>query len=250
MAACDALVRQDIDWVPQEGENSLYLRPFMFATEVGLGVKPANEYLFMVIASPAGSYFPGGVKPVSVWLSQEYVRAAPGGTGAAKCAGNYAASLIAQAQANGRGLRPGGLAGRDRAPLGRGDGRHEPLLRVHRSRRHPADRHPGTVRLAAARHHPSTRCCGSPADLGYEAGEGRISVEDWKAATEDGSLTEVFACGTAAAITPVGSVKSTRENWTVGDGQPGEVTMRLREALLDIQTGRAADTHGWLHRLG
>jgi branched-chain amino acid aminotransferase len=88
------------------------------------------------------------------------------------------------------------------------------------------------------------------ADLGYEVAEGRISVEDWKAANEDGSLTEVFACGTAAVITPVGSVKSTRANWTVADGEPGEVTMRLRAALLDIQTGQAPDKHGWMHPLG
>lgn len=101
--AVELLVQQDRDWVPTEAEQSLYLRPFMFATEVGLGVRPANEYLFIVIASPAGAYFPGGVKPVSVWLSEEYVRAAPGGTGAAKCAGNYAASLVAQAQAAAQG---------------------------------------------------------------------------------------------------------------------------------------------------
>lgn len=99
IAACDALIKQDRAWVPDSGEASLYLRPFMFATEVGLGVRPANEFLFIVIASPAGAYFPGGVKPVSVWLSEEYVRAAKGGTGAAKTGGNYAASLVAQAQA-------------------------------------------------------------------------------------------------------------------------------------------------------
>ena len=93
------LISVDKNWVPQDREKSLYLRPFMFATEVGLGVRPANKYLFMLIASPAGAYFPRGLKPVSVWLSTEYVRAAPGGTGEAKFAGNYAASLIAQAKA-------------------------------------------------------------------------------------------------------------------------------------------------------
>ena len=94
------LLDVDHEWVPAAGgEESLYLRPFMFATEVGLGVRPANAYTYLLIASPAGAYFPRGVKPVSVWLSTEYVRAAPGGTGAAKFAGNYAASLVAQAQA-------------------------------------------------------------------------------------------------------------------------------------------------------
>ncbi|GAA5011254.1 hypothetical protein GCM10025734_55700 [Kitasatospora paranensis] len=101
--AVELLVQQEQGWVPNQPEQSLYLRPFMFATEVGLGVRPANSYLFMIIASPAGAYFSGGIKPVSVWLSEEYVRAAPGGTGAAKCAGNYAASLVAQAQAAAKG---------------------------------------------------------------------------------------------------------------------------------------------------
>jgi branched-chain amino acid aminotransferase len=87
-------------------------------------------------------------------------------------------------------------------------------------------------------------------DLGHEVSEGRISVDDWREGNADGSLTEVFACGTAAVITPVGSVKSARASWTVADGQPGEVTMKLRKALLDIQTGAAPDTHGWMHRLG
>ena len=97
------LIAVDKNWVPEDREKSLYLRPFMFATEVGLGVRPASKYLFLLIASPAGNYFPAGIKPVSVWLSKEYVRAAPGGTGEAKFAGNYAASLIAQAQAANQG---------------------------------------------------------------------------------------------------------------------------------------------------
>ncbi len=102
--ACDVLVQQDKAWVPAHGgEESLYLRPFMIATEVGLGVKPANEYLFLVIASPAGAYFPGGVRPVSIWASEDRVRAVPGGMGDAKTGGNYAASLLAQAEAAAKG---------------------------------------------------------------------------------------------------------------------------------------------------
>ncbi len=99
LGSVEALVRADAAWVSEDPEKSLYLRPFVFATEIGLGVRPANAYTYLLIASPAGAYFPRGVKPVSVWLSTEFVRAAPGGTGEAKCAGNYAASLIAQAQA-------------------------------------------------------------------------------------------------------------------------------------------------------
>ncbi|MEU3371716.1 branched-chain amino acid aminotransferase [Streptomyces sp. NPDC006711] len=244
IAACDALIQQDKAWVPSSGEASLYLRPFMIATEVGLGVKPANEYLFLVIASPAGAYFPGGVKPVSVWLSEEYVRAVKGGTGAAKTGGNYAASLVAQAEAAQHGCdqvvwldavehrwieEMGGM----NLYFVYGDKIVTPEL--------TGSLLPGITRdslLKIAR------------DLGYEAVEGRISTEDWKRDNENGTLTEVFACGTAAVITPVGSVKSTRHNWTQGDGEPGEVTMKLRKALLDLQTGAAPDPHGWMHPLG
>ncbi|MBH1933927.1 branched-chain amino acid aminotransferase [Streptomyces sp. AV19] len=242
--ACDALVRQDRAWVPSSGEASLYLRPFMIATEVGLGVRPSNEYLFVVIASPAGAYFSGGVKPVSVWLSEEYVRAAPGGTGAAKCAGNYAASLVAQAQAAEKGCdQVVWLDAVERRWIEEMGGMN--LYFVYGNRivtpELTGSLLPGITRASLLR---------IAEDLGYEVAEGRISVEDWKNANADGSLTEVFACGTAAVITPVGSVKSTRADWTVADGQPGEVTMRLRKALLDIQTGAVEDTHGWMHRLG
>ncbi|MFD8383663.1 branched-chain amino acid aminotransferase [Streptomyces sp. NPDC059679] len=244
IAACDALVTQDKAWVPGSGEESLYLRPFMFATEVGLGVRPANEYLFIIIASPAGAYFPGGVKPVSVWLSEEYVRAAPGGTGAAKTGGNYAASLVAQAQAAEQGCdQVVWLDAIERRWIEEMGGMN--LYFVYGNRIVTPELSgsllPGITRASLLR---------IAADLGHEVSEGRISVDDWREGNADGSLTEVFACGTAAVITPVGSVKSARADWTVADGQPGEVTMKLRKALLDIQTGAAPDTHGWMHRLG
>jgi branched-chain amino acid aminotransferase len=242
--ACDVLVRQDKAWVPGTGEASLYLRPFMIATEVGLGVRPASEYLFLVIASPAGAYFSGGVKPVSVWLSEEYVRAAPGGTGAAKTGGNYAASLVAQAQAIEHGCdQVVWLDAIERRWIEEMGGMN--LYFVYGDRI-------VTPELSGSLLPGITRdsLLSIAADLGYEAGEGRISVDDWKQANEDGSLTEVFACGTAAVITPVGSVKSTRANWTVATGEPGPVTMRLREALLSLQSGSAPDPHGWMHPLG
>ncbi|HCA84787.1 MAG TPA: branched chain amino acid aminotransferase [Streptomyces sp.] len=247
--ACDALITQDRAWVPSQGEQSLYLRPFMFATEVGLGVRPANEYLFMIIASPAGAYFPGGVKPVSVWLSEEYVRAAPGGTGAAKAGGNYAASLVAQAQAAGQGCDQvvwldaierrwiEEMGGMNLYFVHDGEGEQRRIVTPELS----GSLLPGITRASLLR---------IAEDLGYQVSEGRISVEEWRSGNADGSLTEVFACGTAAVITPVGSVKSARASWTVGDGEPGPVTMKLRGALLDIQTGAAPDTHGWMHRLG
>ncbi|MFD5704542.1 branched-chain amino acid aminotransferase [Streptomyces lasiicapitis] len=245
LAACDELVRQDIDWVPAHGgEESLYLRPFMIATEAGLGVKPANEYLFIVIASPAGAYFPGGVKPVSIWLSEDRVRAVPGGMGDAKTGGNYAASLLAQAEAAAKGCDQ--VAYLDAVEhkwveeLGGmnlyfvyGDKIVTPEL---------------TGSLLAGITRDSLLSVAR--DLGYTAEEGRVSIDQWQTDSANGTLTEVFACGTAAVITPVGTVKSARGEWVQSAGSPGEVTMKLRDALLDVQRGVAADPHGWMHRLG
>lgn len=243
--ACDLLVAQDKAWVPRHGgEESLYLRPFMIGTEVGLGVKPSNEYLFVVIASPAGAYFPGGVKPVSIWLSENRVRAVPGGVGDAKTGGNYAASLLAQAEAAAEGCDQ--VAYLDAVEhkwveeLGGmnlcfvyGDRLVTPTLT-------------GSLLAGVTR----DTLLSLAADLGYQAEEGRVSIDQWREDSRSGALTEVFACGTAAVITPVGSVKTASDQWTQGDGEPGEVTLRLREALLALQTGRAGDRHGWMHPLG
>ncbi|MGW6686115.1 branched-chain amino acid aminotransferase [Streptomyces sp. NPDC054961] len=247
--ACDALIKQDRDWVPDSGEASLYLRPFMFASEVGLGVRPANEFLFIVIASPAGAYFPGGVKPVSVWLSEEYVRAVKGGTGAAKTGGNYAASLVAQAQAAAHGCDQvvwlDAVEHRWIEEMG-GMNLYFVYADEDGTRRIVTPELTGSLLPGITRDSLLTIA----RDLGYTAEEGRITTEDWKRDNENGTLTEVFACGTAAVITPVGSVKSERAGWTQGNGEPGEVTMKLRKALLDLQTGHTADTHGWMHPLG
>ncbi|MFI6415439.1 branched-chain amino acid aminotransferase [Streptomyces sp. NPDC050585] len=240
--ACDALVRQDEAWVPPHGgEESLYLRPFMIATEVGLGVRPANEYLFIVIASPAGAYFPGGVKPVSVWLSENYVRAVPGGMGFAKTGGNYAASLLAQAEAAAEGCdQVVWLDALEHKWVEEMGGMN--LYFVYGNKIVTPEL---TGSLLAGITRDSLLQVAR--DLGYESEEGRVSTEQWRRDTENGTLTEVFACGTAAVITPVGTVKSASGEWTQGDGRPGEVTLKLRRALLDIQTGAAEDTHGWTH---
>ncbi|WP_327680939.1 branched-chain amino acid aminotransferase [Kitasatospora sp. NBC_00458] len=245
--AVELLVQQEQAWVPNEPEQSLYLRPFMFATEVGLGVRPANSYIFMIIASPAGAYFPGGVKPVSVWLSEDYVRAAPGGTGAAKCAGNYAASLVAQAEAAAKGCdQVVWLDAAEHRWIEEMGG-----MNLYFVFGEGADARIVTPELSGALLPGITRdsLLQLAADLGHPVEERKISTEEWKRGNADGTLTEVFACGTAAVITPVGSVKSRGGDWTVGAGEPGPVTMELRKALLAIQGGQAPDTHGWLHRI-
>ncbi|MGY1694927.1 MULTISPECIES: branched-chain amino acid aminotransferase [unclassified Geodermatophilus] len=247
LAAVDALVDSDRDWVPTGPDQTLYLRPYQLATEPFLGVRPANEYLFLVIASPAGAYFPRGVQPVSVYLSEDYIRAAPGGTGDVKCAGNYAASLLAQEQAIAAGCdqvvwldatekryveEMGGM--NLFFVLGSGDDA-ELVTPELTGTLLPGITRDSLITLARER--------------GMRVTERRFSVDEWRAGVADGSVTETFACGTAAVITPVGEVRARTGDFTVGDGTPGPVTMSLREHLLDIQHGRVPDTHGWLHRV-
>jgi branched-chain amino acid aminotransferase len=247
LAAVDALVDADRDWVPTGPDQTLYLRPYQLAIEPFLGVRPAHEYLFLVIASPAGAYFPRGVHPVSVYLSEDYIRAAPGGTGEVKCAGNYAASLLAQEQAIAAGCdqvvwldatekryveEMGGM----NLFFVLGEGADAELVTPELT---------GTLLPGITRDSLITLA----GDLGYRVTERRFSVEEWRRGVADGTVTETFACGTAAVITPVGEVKAGTGDFVIGDGSPGPIAMRLREALLDIQHGRVADTHGWLHRV-
>ena len=246
LEAVDALVEADRAWVPTAEGQSLYLRPFMIATEAQVGMRPSHEYLFLLIAFPVTPFFSGEVKPVTVWLSDEYVRAAVGGTGEAKCAGNYAGSLLAQRQAAEKGCdQVVWLDAVERRWVEEMGGMNLFFVLDGGTRlMTPAltgTLLPGVVRDSLLQLAP---------ELGLTVEEGRLSVDDWRKGAEDGSLSEVFACGTAAVIAPVGHVKSSHGEWTNGDGTPGEVTLRLRAALLDLQYGRVADTHGWMHRVG
>jgi len=244
-----ALVDVDRAWVPENPDESLYLRPFTIATEVGLGVNsPSSSYAYLLIASPAGPYFSGGVKPVRVWLSTEYTRAAPGGTGEAKCGGNYAAAFVAQAQATAKGCdQVVWLDAAEHRWVEEMGGMN--LYFVYGSG--PSARLV-TPALTGALLPGVTRdsLLTLAADLGHAAEEGKISTDEWREGCASGAITEVFACGTAAVITPVGSVDSAAGGFSVGDGTPGPVTMQLRERLVAIQTGQAPDPHGWMHRLG
>jgi branched-chain amino acid aminotransferase len=247
LRALELLVTQDKEWIPQGEGNSLYLRPFMIATQRGLGVNhPSDSFLFCVIASPAASYF-GATKTVKVWLSEDYTRAAPGGTGAVKCGGNYAAAFAAQQQAVEKGCDQ--VVWLDAAEhrwveemggmnlffvYGSGPGARimTPAL--------TGTLLPGITRDSLLTLAP---------ELGIPASEGKISTDEWRAGCESGEITEVFACGTAAVVTPVGTIKGSAGGWTVGDGTPGPVSMRLREELLGIQYGHLADPHDWIHKI-
>ena len=236
-----ALVRADRDWVPTKPGESLYLRPLMFATDPFLGVRPSQTYQYLLFASPAGAYFPGGVRPVSVWLSTDYVRAAPGGTGEAKCAGNYAASLVAQAQAAEQGCdQVVWLDAVEHRFVEEMGGMN--MYFVFSDGRLMTPSLTGTLLPGVTR--DSILTLGR--DLGLEVTEGTISTQEWEQGCVDGSIAEVFACGTAAVVTPVGEVKHADGAFSVADGEPGAVTMKIRDALLGIQQGTASDPHGWM----
>lgn len=242
------LVEADQAWVPAAGgEAALYLRPYIISTEVSLGVHPADSYRYILIASPAGAYFKGGIKPVSVWLSTDFVRAAPGGTGAAKFAGNYAASLLAQAQAEEKGCdqvvwldalehkyieEMGGM----NLMFVYGTGDDVTIVTPELS----GSLLPGITRKSLLQ---------VAEDLGYKVEERKITTDEWREDATSGKMSEAFACGTAAVITPVGRVLSNEGEFTVNGGEPGEVTMKLRETLTGIQRGAVEDKHGWLHTL-
>jgi branched-chain amino acid aminotransferase len=248
LRAIELLVRQDRDWVPDLPEHSLYLRPFMIATHRGLGVnRPSSSYLFAVIASPAAPYFGGGMRAVAVWLADGYSRAAPGGTGAAKTGGNYAAGFVGQQQALDHDCdQVVWLDAAERRWVEEMGGMN--LFFVYGSGARARIMTPaltGTLLPGITR---DTMLRLAP-ELGIPAEEGRISVQQWQDGCQAGEITEVFACGTAAVVRPVGLVRGPGGNWQVGDGKPGPVTMRLREQLLGIQFGQLPDPHGWVHKI-
>lgn len=244
IASIRALVETDVAWVPSGGEASLYLRPFMFASEGFLGVRPAIEVTYCVIASPAGAYFAGGVKPVSIWLSTEYTRAAPGGTGAAKCGGNYAASLAAQLEASANGCdQVCFLDAIERRWVEELGGMN--LYFVMDDGAVVTPELTGTILEGVTR----SSILQIAADLGHDVTERQVSIQEWREGAASGRISEVFACGTAAVVTPVGRLAWADGEVVSGVGATGPVTAAVRAALLDIQYGRTSDTRGWLTRL-
>ncbi len=242
----DALVEVDERWVPEgTGETSLYLRPFMFASETFLGVRPAKHVTYMVIASPAGAYFPGGIKPVSILVSEHYTRAAVGGMGAAKTGGNYASSLAPQQEAIDRGFdQVVFLDAVERRYVEELGGMN--LYFVHDDGTIVTPELTGTILEGVTR----SSIMELAGVLGHKVDERRFSIDEWRDGVREGRITEVFACGTAAVVTPVG-----RLAWSDGevdssvDGEAGPVTRGIRQALVDLQYGRAEDTFGWMHRV-
>ena len=237
------LVKQDIHWVPKNVGESLYIRPFMIATEVGLGVRPSNKAKYILIATPAGAYFDPS-KPVSVWISTEYVRAALGGTGEAKCGGNYAASLIAQKAAAAEGCdQVVWIDAKERKWVEEMGG-----MNLYFVKGKGAGARVVTPKLTGTLLPGITRdsILSAAKDLGYQTEEVMLSIDDWRDGVQSGEITEIFACGTAAVISPVGQAKSAMGIWVTGDGKPGAITMQIRNHMLAIQHGTTADSHNWM----
>ena len=242
--AVEALVEVDQRWVPDgEGEKSLYVRPFMIATEKFLGVRPSQHVTFMVIASPAGAYFKGGVKPVSLWLTEEYTRAGRGGMGAAKTGGNYASSLVAQQEASAHGCdQVVFLDAQESRYIEELGGMNMYFLHADG---HISTPETGTILEGITR----SSIIDLAGKLGHRVDERRVSIDEWRDGVASGEITEIFACGTAAVITPVGTLKWDGGEVAAASEDGGEVTTRIRQALVDIQYGRAEDTFGWMRKV-
>lgn len=237
------LVSIDRDWIPTGEGASLYLRPFMFASEAFLGVRPARQYKYLVIASPAGNYFKSGAPAVSIWVS-DYTRAAPGGTGAAKCGGNYAASLVPQAEAIARGHdQVVFLDAAEHKWIEELGGMNLYFVFADGSLVTP----PLTGTILAGITRDSLLALAR--DEGLAVREERYSLDQWREDAASGKLVETFACGTAAVVTPVGKVAGRQGEFTIGSGGPGQLTQKLKSRLVAIQRGDAADPHGWVMKL-
>ncbi len=245
VAALEALLRVDGDWVPDAPGHSFYLRPFMIATEVHLSNRPAEEYVFALIGSPARPPQAAEPKPIRLWASTDHVRAAPGGTGSIKSGGNYGGSYAAQREAVAHGCdQVVWLDAAERRYLEEVGGSN--LVLVESTADGPVLRTPplSDTLLAGVTRDSVLRLAGR---LGHRVVEAPITLDEWERGCRDGRFGEAFACGTARAVSPVGHVARPGREWAVGDGRIGPVTAALRTALLDIQFGRAPDELGWLH---
>jgi branched-chain amino acid aminotransferase len=235
-----ALLRTDADWMPSAEDTSIYVRPTLVGNEGFLGVRPAKSALFFVILSPVGSYWQGARRPLRLWVEQEFVRAAPGGTGAAKTGGNYAASLLAAERAKERGfdqvLWLDGAERRYVEEVGTmnffariGDTVITP----------PLD---GTILPGVTRECVLTVL----GEWGVRTEERRMTLQEIVEAGSKGTLREMFGTGTAGIVAPVGELGGGSTKVTVADGREGELTTRLYEEIRGIQAGKRPDRHGWL----
>ena len=238
--AVEAIVDVDRDWVPHTFGASLYIRPFVFATDVGLGVHASRHYTFCIICSPSGAYYAEGIDPVRIYVEDDYIRAAPGLTGFTKCGGNYAASIkageLAEEQGYAQVLWLDGVEKKYVEEVGsmnimfKIDGKVYTAATV------------GTVLPGVTRR----SCIELLKDWGYEVIEGKLAIADVMQAARDGKLEEVFGTGTAAVVSPVKELVWKGEHAYIGDGKIGPVTQKLYDTMTGMQWGRLPDTKGWI----
>jgi branched-chain amino acid aminotransferase len=239
------LLEVDAAWVPQPvNEKTLYIRPFEIAAENFLGVRAAQRAEYRVIASPVGPYFTGGIKPVSIWIALDSARAGKHGTGEAKTGGNYAASLLAQGEGYEQGCSQVMFLDAETATYIEELGGMN-LFFVYKDGHVATPSLDGTILRGITRDSVVTLL----RDRGHKVEERKITLDEVRAGIESGEITEVFACGTAAVITPVGQFKSREGNIGRENAEPGELTVSLRNELTGIQYGTVEDRHGWMHKL-
>lgn len=234
-------VRADERWVPDAPNSSLYLRPFMIATEAFLGVRPAREFHYLLISSPVGPYFKGGLKPVSIWVSTDYHRAAPGGTGDAKTGGNYAASLLPQELAAEKGYdQVCYLDAKSNQNLEELGGMNLFVVRADGTVQTPALN--GSLLEGGTR----SAIIQLLEDRGITVEEVTLGLDQLVSDIRAGEVSELFACGTAAVVTPIGKIAN--ENFEV-EITGGPLTVEIHDELCGIQRGQVPDRHGWMYRL-
>jgi branched-chain amino acid aminotransferase len=241
----EELIAVDGAWVPSaEGEKTLYMRPFEISAENFLGVRAAHRVEYRLIASPVGPYFTGGIKPVSIWIALDSARAGKHGTGEAKTGGNYAASLLAQQEAYDNGCSQVMFLDADTSTYIEELGGMN-LFFVHEDGSVVTPPLDGTILHGITRDSVIQLL----KDAGHQVKEQKIALSELRDSVKSGKITEVFACGTAAVITPVGLLKSREEEIVIGGNEPGKLTVSMRQELTGIQYGKVPDRHGWMVRL-
>lgn len=242
VAAIAKLVELEQEWVPSEPGTSLYIRPTMIATDPAIGMRASASYLHYIITCPVGNYYASGMAPVSVYISDEYRRAVKGGTGAAKTGGNYAASLMVAEKVKKLGyvqvLWLDAVTGKYVEEVGTMN-----IMFVYEGKKIVTPPLTGSILPGVTRDSLLTLA----PDLGYEVEERLIKVDEMLADVASGKITEVFGCGTAVVISPVGQFGYKEQTHRVGDGEVGPVAKALYKALTDIQFGRVEDKYGWTH---
>jgi len=238
--AIKELVKLDQDWIPTAEGTSLYIRPFIIATDPYLGVKPSSTYMFMIIMSPVGAYYPDGINPVKIYVEDEYVRAVKGGTGFAKTPGNYAASLKAQQCAYDKGyIQVLWLDGIERKYIEE-VGSMNVFFKVNGEILTPSLE--GSI-LAGITRDSAIQLLKS---WGLKVTERRISIDEIYEAHSKGTLEESFGTGTAAVISPVGELYWEGKKITINDGKIGDISLKLYNTITGIQNGSIEDTMDWI----